>query len=146
MKVKFKKLVEVDLKTMRVDAGVRYWDDATMNGAEQVSDDEDDGSVNKDFPCRQGDDWRPEIELETGKILNWQSGVTADIHFKVCDAGIYQLCDAKGDVEIQHEGYVPAMMCPRGGGFGDYIIMQVDGDGVIDGFRFSLDGFDVEED
>lgn len=145
MKVKVKKIVEVDLKTLHVNAGVRYWNDATMNGTEEVPDSEDDGTVNRDFPGRVRDDWRPEIDLDTGTILNWVPGVTASVHFKVCDAGVYQLCDAEGNIQIEHSGYVPRMMCPIGNGFGDYIIMNIDAKGLIENFCFSLEGFDTED-
>ena len=37
-----------------------------------------------------------------------------------------------GEEVRRHDGYVPDVMCPTGGGYGDYIIMHVNGDGVIE--------------
>jgi hypothetical protein len=71
------------------------------------------------------------IDIDTGKITNWKEGVEADIHFKVCDAGTYQLLDENKKVILEKEGYVPDIMCPEGAGYGDYIIMKIDKDGII---------------
>lgn len=70
MKAKIKIEKEVELKTLSVKAGVRYWEDAEVNGVEDT-----DGTL---IPCRNGDDWCPEIDIETGRILNWEQGKTAN--------------------------------------------------------------------
>ena len=66
-------------KFIEVEAGVRYWEDASINGVEDT-----DGKV----PFRKGDAWCPVIELQTGQVQNWPVGVEANIHYKVCDAGL----------------------------------------------------------
>ena len=119
--VKVKKDVEVVF--LQVKADVRYYEDATVNGVEDTE-----GDL---IPCKEGETWMPKIDLATGKILNWKQGTTADIHYKVCDAGTYELLDKDDNVVISIDGYVPDIMCPEGEGFGDYIIMKVDENGVI---------------
>lgn len=123
---------EVDVKTVEVKAHVRYWEDATING---VADEE--GTLT---PCRQGDCWCPIIDIDTGIIINWTKGVTADVHFKVCDAGSYFLKDAEGNIVLSRENdYVPNELIP--GSYGDYIEMQIDENGKIADWTPSLDDF-----
>lgn len=127
---------EVNIKYLQVEAGVRYWEDATVNGVEDV-----DGTR---IPCRKGDMWCPYILIDTGKISNWPQGVVADIHYKVCDAGSYWLFDENHeDVAAIEEDYVPKIMCPEEDGHGDYIIMKVNCDGFIENWKPTLDGFDI---
>jgi hypothetical protein len=125
---------EVELKTLHVEAGVRYWEDATVNGKEDV-----DGLL---IPCKDGDTWKPIIDIDNGQILNWNKGTEADIHYKVCDDGSYFIKDADGETVLSIEGdYVPKLMCPKGEGYGDYIIMDVDKDGFIGNWKANLNGF-----
>jgi len=127
---------EVEVTHLKVSAGVRYWEDATING---IRDEE--GTLT---PLRHGDNWCPTIELETGKIQNWPEGTTADLHFKVCDAGIYELLDADGKVVASRDGYVPRMMCPEENGYGDYIIMKIGPDGIIEKWEVDFDFLDED--
>ena len=100
-----------------------------------------DGSL---IPCREGEYWEPLIEIETGKITNWEQGVTANIHYKVCDDGTYRLLDESANTIKSIDGYVPKIMCPNGNGFGDYIIMDVDKDGFIQNWVIDLKEFKVK--
>lgn len=110
-----------------VEAGVRYWEDATVNG---VSD--EDGSL---IPLRRGELWAPVINLADGHITNWPVGTTADISCKVCDAGRYWLQDADGNRVKWNGDYVPDDLLAAGNGYGDYIIMKVNEDGFIEGWK-----------
>lgn len=108
-------------------AGVRYWEDAEVNGLV-----DEDGTL---IPGRVGDEWRVKIELATGKVVDWPQGTSADIHYKVCDDGEYWLLDADGNKLARKEGYVPGdFMCHGDNGYGDYIIMVIDADGQIVGY------------
>lgn len=111
-----------------VDARVRYWEDATVNGVSDV-----DGNL---IPCRVGNSWMPSIDLASGKILGWPQGTEADIHYKVCDDGDYWLADAAGNKLLKWGGdYVPdRLLCVGDRGFGDYIILYVKEDGAIAGW------------
>lgn len=64
MKVEIKTTKE----TLLVDAGVRYWEDASVNGIEDEK-----GLI----PCRDGERWKPIIDIESGVITNWTKGVVA---------------------------------------------------------------------
>lgn len=128
---------EVEIKTLRVSAGVRYWEDSQVNGVEDT-----DGDL---IPCREGDRWCPLIDIDSGVISNWTKGVTADIHYKVCDDGKYEILDERGDVLAESEGYVPGFMRPSEKGYGDYIIMQVDENGQIANWDPSPEDFNMED-
>ena len=80
--------VEVSVVFLKAECGVRYWEDAEVNGKQEDDD-------NPTIPCRTGDSWCPVIALDTGKIEGWPEGVTAKTHYKVCDAGRYSLLDAE---------------------------------------------------
>ncbi|WP_166950225.1 hypothetical protein [Pseudochelatococcus lubricantis] len=137
-KITIKVPFEYDVKYMRAECGVRYWEDATVNG---VTD--EDGKL---IPFRHEDSWIIVIEIETGTIVDWPKGVVADIHYKVCDDGKYTLLDANMEKIISIDGYVPDIMCPGGNGYGDYVIMTIDGDGRIADWRVDLTDFERDRD
>ena len=114
---------------LHVDVSVRYWEDAVVNGIEDEK-----GDL---IPCRHGDSWKPIIDVDSGRVINWQIGVDADIHYKVCDAGTYQLTDGFGG-ECIKDGYVPDIMSPKENGCGDYIIMNIDSRGIIEDWKPNL--------
>jgi hypothetical protein len=130
--------IHVPVKYLRALCDVRYWEDTKVNGIEDTN-----GDL---IPCRDsdlhGDYWGPVIDLETGTIQDWPIGTTADVHYKVCDAGIYQLLDADKNVVKEIDGYVIKMMCPKDNGYGDYVIMKIDENGVIDGWKVNLSPFE----
>ena len=115
---------------LEVEAEVRYWEDATVNGQEDEA-----GTL---IPFRNQNLWCPHIHLETGKVMGWPPGTTADIHYKVCDAGEYWLADEDGRIAKWAGFYVPSeFLChgPNSNGFGDYIIFKVGPDGLIQDWR-----------
>lgn len=129
----------IPVKYLRAECGVRYWEDASVNGVEDT-----DGKL---IPLRNGDTWDVTIDLATGKIEGWPEGTTADIHYKVCDAGVYTLLD---DARLQIksiDGYVPKMMAPgdEDHGFGDYVVMSIAADGTIHKWKVDLSEFEKGE-
>ena len=138
MKIKVQEIKEFEVKYLGISAGVRYWEDATVNGVEDENGDLI-PLVNSD-----GDRWEPIIELETGIILNWPKGTTADIHYKVCDDGVYTLLDEKYDLVKKIEDYVPDFLAIDDSGYGDYIIMKVDGEGKINNWKADLSDLSYE--
>ena len=111
----------------------RYWEDTAVNGIEDK-----DGSL---IPFREGDAWKPRVDLETGKIIGWPEGMTACIHYKVCDQGMYWL-GTRGNPKVFQYGspddwsYVPDdFLCHGDRGYGDYIILNVDGTGQIQQYK-----------
>lgn len=124
---------EVEVTKLVVKAKVRYWEDTDVNGVE-----DDDGTL---IPFRDGDNWCPVIDIDTGSIDNWPVGTTAFIHYKVCDCGIYQLTNSEGKIIKEIDGYVPKIMCPEENGYCDYIIMNVDENGKINKWEINFNGF-----
>lgn len=124
---------QIEVKYLKVSAYVRWWEDAYLNG---------EADENGEIPFRDGDSWCPVIELETGKIIDWPIGTTADVHYKVCDAGVYTLLDADQKEVKEVDGYVIDMMCPKENGCGDYIIMDIDENGIIQDWKPSFDEFE----
>lgn len=127
----------VNARYLAVEAEVRYWEDATVNGVQDT-----DGEL---IPFRKGDCWSPVIDIDAGMIEDWPEGTAARVHYKVCDAGAYTLLDAD-QCQIQSiNGYVPAILSPGGSGYGDYIIMDIREDGTIANWRVILDAFEDDE-
>lgn len=124
-----------DTKYIIVEAGVRYWEDASVNGVEDTN-----GTL---IPARKGWIWRPTIEIATGVIIDWPADTTAKIHYKVCDAGEYWLADENQNVVAKYSDYyVPSCLAVNGRGYGDYIIMNVLEGGQIEGWDSSTIDYD----
>lgn len=151
MKATIKIKKEVDVRYLKVDAGVSYWEDANINGTPDVDMYECKGNATprmpfavkvKDKPTTNiySDHWRwqPTIDVERGCIVDWPKGTTAHVHYKVCDEGVYHLLDPLKNIIISVESYVPDCI----GEYGDYIVMDIDEEGNIDGFRFTDDDVD----
>lgn len=135
--MKFEMLVKktFDIKYLRAQMNVRYWEDATVNG-------EEDDDTNPKIPLRNGDSWVITVDIDTGQIMDWPEGTTAETHYKVCDEGFYVLKDSKGDVIYSMDGYVPSMLAPEGGGYGDYVILKIDENGYIKNWSADLSSFE----
>jgi len=143
MKITYQEIVqkEAEVKYLQVSAGVRYWEDSKVDGVEDTL-----GIL---IPCREGDYWKPLIDVDTGQIVNWEKGVTADIHYKVCDDGEYWLQDKDEHIIIGSLGYyVPdRTLAIDDRGYGDYIIMSINKEGYIKNWKLNLDDFvkEIEE-
>lgn len=135
--LKIEKTFEV--KWLQVHAEVRYWEDADVNGIEDTT--------GKLIPFKNKSVWEPKIDIDSGTIVNWPVGTTAKIHYKVCDAGTYDLLDSEGNIVCQQDNcYVLNCLSPGGKGYGDYIIMNVDESGKIENWRFDPEDFINDED
>ncbi len=114
-------------KYVEVNAGPRYWEDTYFNGKEDA-----DGNI----ALRDGSRWRPVIRLEDGQVMDWQPGYTAEVHYKVCDDGEYWLQDTNGwRIAKYYSDYVPDLLSVGENGYGDYIIMKIDENGKIKGWK-----------
>jgi hypothetical protein len=114
---------------IEVDARVRYWEDATVDGREDT-----DGSL---IPFRVSDSWCPKIRLADGLVEGWPVGTTADVHYKVCDDGDYWLASEGRRIAKWAGHYVPDEFLCHGDdaeGFGDYIILRVNAAGRVEGW------------
>lgn len=136
-------------KIVKVQAGVLYFEnsDVFING--EWKEDVEGNTTKPLMPCcvlQENDEytWNPIIDIEKGKILNWENGVKAVIHYKVCDQCKIDYFEndkfiCNNDVEL----YVPDFLCTTGEGFGDYIIINVEEDGKISYWNErNLDEFD----
>ena len=139
MKIELKIKKEFDVRFLKAIVPVRYWSDLVLNGKECPENGEG-------FPCKDGDVWKPLIDVDSGKIVDWTKGVTAEVHIKVVDEGSYFLLDDnfKGVTEIK-EDYVPKMMCPKDNGYGDYVIMDILEDGTIKNWKVTFADFTEDE-
>lgn len=125
------KKMNVSVRFLQADCGVRYWEDGIVNGEQ-----DDDDSPR--MPFASGEGWRPLVELDTGFIVGWPHGTTAETHYKVCDAGRYTLLDGERNAVSMFDGYVPTIMSPGGAGYGDYVIMKIGPDGRIADWKVDL--------
>ena len=151
MKITINKPTEFEAVYLKVDAGVRYWEDAIVNGIRDIDLYESNGIGSPLIPCavqiKEEPDyniysdhyrWRPIITIETGRIVNWMQGTTANVHYKVCYDFICDIVDEDDSAIVSYDGYVPKIMCPADKGYGDYIIMNIDENGFIQGWNKEL--------
>lgn len=135
MKVELKIKKEYDLKYIKADFGVRYWEDAYLNGKE-------DDAYEPKMPCIEDDRWVLEINVDNGQILNWVKGNTACTHYKVCDDGEYTLFDENKNVIKKISSYVPDCFAIDDSGYGDYVLMTIDENGFIQDWGIDQDDID----
>lgn len=114
MKVEVLKPVEIEVHTVKIN--VKLCDDA----AENIP----------NFLLNKHGEFEIEIEVDTGKVVNWSGVESIRIFDKVCDCGTYTLFDKNGSriVEVIND-YVPNDLIP--GSYGDYIDLQINMDGVV---------------
>jgi len=129
MKIHLNIKKELEVKYLKVDAGVRYWEDATVNDIVDTK-----GSL---IPFKKNNRWQPLIDLDKGVIVNWSKDKKANIHYKVCD-GTYSLLDENKVEILSKDCYVPDILSPTEDGQGDYIILQIDYEGKIYGWNSDL--------
>lgn len=107
---------------LAVETPVHYWEDAQTSAGE--------------LPGRDGQTWKPVIELNTGRVLHWPKGVKANVSFKVSDEGRYYLLnDQMAKIRQYHNTYVPSVLDTEDYLGGDYIVLEVNAEGVIEGWR-----------
>lgn len=114
MKVEVLKPVEIEVHTVKIN--VKLYDDASENIP--------------NFLLNKHGEFEIEIEVDTGKVVNWSGVESIRIFDKVCDCGTYTLFDKNGSrvVEVIND-YVPNNLIP--GSYGDYIDLQINMDGVV---------------
>ena len=115
-------------KYIKLEVNPRYWEDADINGAQAF----EDGS---NVPFKDGENWILIIRIDDGVIIDWPEGISASFHFKVCDAGTYHLLDENMEkIASRLNTYVPDGLCHGDRGYGDYIIFNVNKNGVIEDY------------
>lgn len=163
MKIKMKETStkNVEIKYICANLGVRYWEDADIDGEEDISYEEQEKGAAPRIPlavenpdARRKDEnyrWVIKIDADTGDVIGWPNGVTADIHYKVCDDGTYWLEDENGNKYHEIDAYVPELFDFCDDSYGDYIIMTINKNGHIeewydkDELKNRIDSFLEEE-
>jgi hypothetical protein len=55
--------------------------------------------------------------------------------------------DEKNEIVLQSiDDYVPNTLCPDGNGYGDYIKMTIDAEGLIQNWKFNINDFIENQD
>ena len=134
---------EFEAYILEIVAPVRYWEDCSIH---LVNDDRMGDCIPDELiPCREGENWCPIIEIDTGKILNWQQGIEAKVFFKVCDEGSYYLKDEQGEtIAAIEKFYVPTLIDLTGKSFGDYLYFSIDENGKIANWQPKTENLEKE--
>lgn len=82
---------------IQVEAQIRYWEDASIWGQEDIF-----GDLT---PFRKNDFWCPIIDLKEGAVEDWPPGLVAYFHYKICDSGKYWLLDENKNKIYKWDGY-----------------------------------------
>ena len=145
---------EQNIKYLRATMGVRYWVDCyySDNNGEtwygNFEDTEEESErimkltpcvVRKDIGYKESNYWEIIIDLDEGKVLNWKDGFCLYTSYKVCDDGEYVFLDKDMNevVNITKEYkqyYVPDFLSIEDSGYGDYVNININGDGSIQHF------------
>lgn len=155
MKITIKAPRECDIKYLKATMGVRYWvdckysDDNGQTWNTNFPDTNEESErimkltpcvVRKDIGYRESDYWEIVIDLDEGKVLNWPEGFCLDTHYKVCDDGEYVFLDKDMNevvniTKIYQQYYVPDFLAIGDDGYGDYVYIDINGDGTIKDFN-----------
>ena len=155
MRLKVKVIKEMDVRYLQALMGVRYYSDCkySLDNGNTWKDDlgdteEDEEKVKGLLPGITTDDigygentyWKVIIDLEDGKVLNWNDRLTLSTHFKVCDDGEYKFLDDNMDEIVNlnksyGQCYVPEFMSIDDEGFGDYVHLTIHPDGTIENYE-----------
>ena len=145
MKVIVNRPVEIDVKHLFVKARVRYPEDSMIQEGPYDAWGEDDTDQPK-IPCMSYVEcnkrtsswyWCPVIDLATGRIINWKQGVRASISYKVVDGFECYITDTDDKIVTKYEGYVPSFMAITDEGYGDYVYLEIDENGMIENWSFT---------
>ena len=146
---------EQDIRYLRATMGVRYWVDCKYSDDNGETwhcdfDDTDEESerimkltpcvVRKDIGYRESDYWEIIIDLNEGKVLNWPKGFLIKTYYKVCDDGEYVFLDENMQEVVNitqeyNQYYVPDFLSIGDCGYGDYVYIDIDGNGNIENFN-----------
>ena len=102
-----------------------------------AEEDIEEGAIPADFPGLEIENWRAVVELDSGQIQDWPTGVVFELWLKVTDGGTYTLLDRNRQPLARLEGYVPHGVVP--GETGDYLELKIDGSGQITNWPVPVD-------
>lgn len=116
------------MNTIKIKASVPFPEDAIVNGVEETGESPRMPFMVSDMEAPCVFSWNIEIDVETGVIVGWKEmfpGTTAKTYYKVCDC-LYFEYDG-----IVYDDYVPRFLSIFDTGYGDYIYLEIDGEGRI---------------
>ena len=152
MKINRRTTITQNVKYLKATLGVRYWCDCEYstdgeNYIDPCVDDTEEESenmkkmtplvVNKDIGYKTSDYWEIIIDIDNGKILYWPKNFWLNTHYKICDDGEYVFLDEEGKEVVNitkeyEQYYVPDFISLEDEGYGDYVYLNIDGDGNIE--------------
>jgi hypothetical protein len=154
MEIRRKVTVTQQVRYLKATMGVRYYVDceySTDNGKtwnKNFEDTEEESErIKKLTPCVVKNDigygtndyLEIIIDLNSGKVLNWKDGFCLKTHYKVCDDGEYIFLDKDTEEVVNiskeyNQYYVPDFLSLEDEGYGDYVYLNINGDGTIEHF------------
>lgn len=145
MKINILQEKEVNVKFIGCDIGLGE----NINGFEifgDIKEDEEIPFIEKILCGVYEYRWRPIIDIDEGKILDWPSNLKMDVMCKTVDDNILYILDENKqpiswyddrdkDIVEYYDGYVPEILDTDGDGYGDYIQLHIDENGYIKDFN-----------
>jgi len=161
MKISRKKVVEEDVKYLYAHLHDDWWDGAEISrdGAEFEEVDEDGSQISdmlkpfnaptniKRFKNFVKDDniFSMKINVDTGEVVGWPKGTIMNIYWKIVDEGLYQYLDENDNIIFEYDGYVPNELAIEEVGYGDYVILNIGADGIIEHWNTAQVARDITE-
>lgn len=135
IKQKYRFEVIEDSRILNVRLHVRYTEDGKVNGVRDV-DYQEHPELTPKMPFMQKEDssyyWCFSIDVNEGRILHWPKGIVADTYYKVCDeCELHYLYNAQEVANNDGYWYCPDFLAREDSGYGDYVILHIDENGVI---------------
>lgn len=119
---------------IHVEAGVRYCEDATVNGIDEQEDAPKMPFLERSENPHFGWVWKLDIDAKTGEVIGWKEKypdvTNARSFYKVCDC-----CHIKYG-SLDYDYYVPSFLCLDDEGYGDYMYLTIE-NGFIKGWSES---------
>ena len=167
MKINRKKVVEEDIKYLYAHLHSNWWDGAQIskNGGEFEEVDEDGSQISGflrlfNSPTNTGYSnfvkndrvFSLKINVDTGEVVNWPKkiegwpkGIAMHIYWKIVDEGLYQYLDNSNNIIFEYEGYVPSELAIGEAGYGDYVILNIDANGMIENWDPKIAAREIAE-
>lgn len=150
MKISRKKVVEEDIKYLYAHLHNNWWDGAeiSVDGGEFEEVDEAGTQIadmlkpfnaptNKNYKNFVKDDkiFSMKINVDTGEVIGWKKGTILKVYWKIVDEGLYQYLDENDNIIFEYDGYCPSELAIEDSGYGDYIILNIGADGIIENWN-----------
>lgn len=135
IKQKYRFEVVEESRILNTRLHVRYTENGKVNGVRDI-DYQEQPELTPSMPFMQKEGssyyWCLRIDVNEGIVLNWPTGIVADTYYKVCDECEINY-EVNGNVIATNDGYYycPDFLSLEDEGYGDYVILHIEGDGKI---------------